>query len=64
MFCWQTVQPAIKCLTKVDKPGHQKLHSRIDLIWKTPIWPERGEAWIKWRRAEQAEGGTYSHLRK
>ena len=64
LFCWQTAQPAIKCLTKVDRPGHQKLRSRIDFVWKTPMWPKRGEAWIEWRRAEQAEGGTYSHLWK
>ena len=53
-----------KYLTKVDRPGHQKSHSRIDLVWKTPMWPERGEEWIEWRRAEWAEGGTYICLRK
>ena len=37
LFCWQIAQPVIKCLTKVDRPGHQKLCSRIALAWKTPM---------------------------
>ena len=62
LFCWQTAQPATKYLTKVERPGHQKSCSRIDLVWKTPMCPERGEEWIKWRRAERAKGGTYMWL--
>ena len=37
LFCWQTAQLVMKCLTKVERPGHQKSHSRIDLVWKTPM---------------------------
>ena len=42
LFCWQTVQPTMKCLTKVERPGHQKSRSRTDLVWKTPPCGQRG----------------------
>ena len=37
LFCWQVTQPAMKCLTKVERPSHQKSHSRIDFVQKMPI---------------------------
>ena len=59
LLCWQTAQPVMKCLTKVERPGHQKLCSKINLVWKTPMCPKREEEWMEWSRMEHAEGGTY-----
>ena len=64
LFSWQTTQLTIKFLTKVERPDHQKLHLRIDLVWKMPMWPKRGEEWMEWRRAEWAEGGIYMQQQK
>ena len=54
----------MKCLMKVERPGHQKSHSRTALVQKTPICPDNGEEWMEWSRAERAEGGMNMRLRK
>ena len=54
----------MKCFTKVERPGHQKSRSKIALVQKTPICPEKGEEWMEWSRAERAKGGTNMQLRK
>ena len=64
LFCWQTAHPAMKCFINVARPGHQKSCSRMALVQKTPMWPEREEEWTEWRRANCVEGGTNIQLRK
>ena len=34
LFCWQTVQLAMKLLTNTESPGHQKSCSIMALVWK------------------------------
>ena len=59
LFCWQTVHPVMKALTKEESPGHQKSHSRRALVWNCPTCPVVGELCMERTMACRLCGGMY-----